>query len=44
MTVGTMERGKRRMLNRAKDTKAFSASKTFLEDDITYTPKVVSDT
>ena len=39
-----MERGKRKMLNKARDTKAFSASNTWSGDDRTYTPNVVKDT
>ena len=44
MSWGSMERGKRRMLKRERDTNAFSASRTFSSDDRTYTANVVSDT
>ncbi len=44
ISIGNMESGKRRMLNSAKDTNAFSASRTLSLDDSTYTANVVSDT
>lgn len=40
MTMGSMLRGKRRMLKRARDTKAFWASSTFCSSTRTYTAKV----
>ena len=44
MSCGSMERGNRRMLKRESETKAFCASNTFSDDDITYTANVVKDT
>lgn len=44
MTMGSMLRGKRRMLNRARDTKAFCASRTFFSSTSTYTANVDSAT
>lgn len=40
MTIGSMLRGKRRMLKSARDTKAFWASSTFRSSISTYTVKV----
>ena len=42
--IGSMLRGKRMMLKRARETNAFSASRTLSGDDRTYTAKVVRDT
>lgn len=40
MTIGNMLRGKRRMLNRARDTNAFCASRTLCSSTNTYTANV----
>ena len=44
ITLGSMERGKRMMLKRDKETKAFSASSMLSESDKVYTANVVRDT
>ena len=44
MSIGSMVRGKRRMLKRDRDTKAFSASRMLSGEDSTYTANVVRDT
>ena len=44
MSMGSIERGNRRMLNSDRETNAFSASSIFFGDDKTYTANVVSDT
>jgi len=40
MTMGNILRGKRRMLNRARETNAFCASRTLCSSTNTYTAKV----
>lgn len=44
MSIGNMDRGKRRMLNRDSETKAISASKTLFSSTNTKTAKVTKAT
>lgn len=42
--IGNIDKGKRNMLNKDKDTNAVCASKIWLSSDNTYTAKVTNDT
>jgi hypothetical protein len=44
ITIGNIESGNLRMLNRERDTKAFSASRILLTSTITYTANVTKHT
>ena len=44
ITLGNMDRGKRRMLKRDRDTKAFSASSMLFSSESTYTANVTKHT